>query len=177
MEKILTVLLICLTLWSCDKSKSSDNAVEFEFQLLDENGEQVTTFAFEENFSFSFAINNNTEDKLFLSEMYNMDSFFEVYKIDDSGELVSFGKPYDAIFCLYVGGYIIPSGGSLLIELPWTPGQDLNIPIFCGLKYDNTPLPVGNYQTGISATFTFQKDGEDFLTKASSINISFQIIP
>jgi len=177
MEKILTLIMICLALWSCDKSRSIDNSVEFDFQLLDENGEQATTFALEENFSFSFSIVNNTEDALFLSEMYNMDSFFEVFKIEDSGELVSYGKPYNAIFCEYIGGYIVSSGGSLLVELPWTPGQDLSIPIFCGLKHDNTPLPAGNYQTGISATFTFQKGGEDFLTKESSMNIFFQVTP
>ncbi len=177
MEKILPVILIGLVLWSCDKSKSIDDSVAFEFQLLDENGEQATTFALEENFSFRFAILNHTEDRLFLSEMYNMDSFFEVYKIEDSGELVSYGKPYNAIFCQYVGGYIIPSGGSLLIEIPWTPGQDVISPILCGLKYDNAPLPPGNYRTGISVTCTFQKGGEDFLTKESSINISFQIVP
>lgn len=177
MEKILTVILIGLALWSCDNSKRSDNFVEFEFQLLNENGEQATIFAFEENLSFRFAILNNTEDGLFLSEMYNMDSFFEVFKKEDSGELVSYGKPYNAIFCLYVGGYIIPAGGSLMIEIPWTPGQDIISPILCGLKYDNTPLPAGIYRTGISATCTFQKDGEDFLTKESSIDISFQIVP
>jgi len=177
MEKILTLIIICLALWSCDKYRSCENLVEFEFQLLDENGEQATTFAFEENFSFNFSIINNTEDALFLSEMYNMDSFFEVFKIEDSGELVSYGKPYNAIFCEYIGGYKIPSSGSLLVELSWIPGQDIISPILCNLKHDNTPLPAGNYQTGISTIFTFQKGEEDFLTKESSIDILFQITP
>ena len=177
MEKILTLIIICLALWSCDKYRSCENLVEFEFQLLDENGEQATTFAFEENFSFNFSIINNTEDALFLSEMYNMDSFFEVFKIEDSGELVSYGKPYNAMFCEYIGGYIIPSGDTLLVEIQWIPDPDLVPFILCGFKYDNTPLPAGNYQTSVSPTCTFQKGGEDFLTKASSINILFKITP
>jgi hypothetical protein len=177
MEKILTVILICFTLWSCDKFKSSDNPVVFEFQLLDEDGEQATEFSYEENFSFSFSIINNTEDRLVITEMYSMENFFEVFKIGDSGELVSFGKPYNAIFCEYVGGYLINSGDTFLVEIPWIPDPDLHIPILCGLKYDNTVLPVGNYQTSVSPTCSFQKGGEDFLTTTSSINISFQIIP
>ena len=177
MEKILTLFILCLILWGCDKSRSSSDSVEFEFQLLDENGEQATTFAFEENFSFSFSIINNTEDALFLSEMYNMDSFFEVFKIEDSGELVSYGKPYNAIFCEFIGGHIINSGDSLLVEIQWIPDLDLVTSILCGPKYDNTPLPAGNYQTCVSPTCTFQKGGEDFLTKESSIIIFFQILP
>jgi hypothetical protein len=37
--KVLPVILIGLALWSCDKSSSGDNPVDFEFQLLGEDGE------------------------------------------------------------------------------------------------------------------------------------------
>ncbi len=176
-ENILAVILICLTLWSCNKSVNNENLVEFKFQLYNEEGEHATTFVSGENFRFCFSIINNAEDRIFLSEMYNMENFFEVFKISDSGEQVSYGKPYDAIFCEYVGGYVINSGETFLVEIPWVPDQDLHIPILCGLKYDNTQLPVGNYQTIVSPTCSFQKGGEDFLTTTSSINISFQINP
>ena len=177
MEKILTVILILLTLWSCEKSQNDGDQVTFEFQLLDESGKNATEFSFGENFTFSFSITNNTDGKIFLSEMSGMEHFFEVFKISDSDELISYGKPYNAIFCEYIGGYKIPSSGSLLVELSWIPGQDIISPILCNLKHDNTPLPAGNYQTGISTIFTFQKGEEDFLTKESSIDILFQITP
>jgi len=168
-------LLFPITLWSCDKIQNEP--VEFEFQLLDEEGEQSTEFSYEENFTFSFSIINNTEERLTISEMYNMDNFFEVFKIGDSGDTISFGKPYDAVFCEFVGGYLIKPMDTFLIEIPWIPDPDLGIPILCNLKDDNNPIPVGNYQTSVSPTFTFQKGGEDFLKTPSSINISFKITP
>ena len=177
MEKILTVILILLTLWSCEKSQNDGDPVTFEFQLSDESGKNATEFSFGENFTFSFSITNNTDGKIFLSEMSGMEHFFEVFKISDSDELISYGKPYNAIFCEYIGGYIIPSGDTLLVEIQWIPDPDLVPFILCGFKYDNTPLPAGNYQTSVSPTCTFQKGGEDFLTKASSINILFKITP
>jgi hypothetical protein len=177
MEKILSVVLICFALWSCDKSKSIDNLVVFEFQLLDEDGEQATTFASGENFRFSFSIINNMDEDLFISEMYDMENFFEVFKICDSGEIISYGKPYSAIFCEYIGGYTINSNETFRLEIPWIPDPDLHLPILCGLKHDNIPLPVGYYQTSISSTFTLQKGGEDFLTTKLLINTPFQITP
>jgi hypothetical protein len=65
-----------------------------------------------------------------------MENFFEVFRIGDSGELVSFGKPYDAIFCFYVGGYIIHSSDTFLVEIPWIPDQDVHNPI------SNHPLRI-----------------------------------
>jgi hypothetical protein len=170
----LIISFLPIALWSCEKSQLHDDPVTFEFQLLDESGKQSTKFSFEENFTFSFSIKNNTDEDLAITEMYSMDNFFEVFKIGDSDELISFGKPYDAIFCEYIGAYRIDSGDTLLVEIPWIPDQDSHTFILCGLKYDNTHLPVGNYQTSVSPTFTFQKGGEDFLTTTSSINISFQ---
>jgi len=162
---------------SCYKPHIHGDPITFEFQLLDKTGKQTTKFSFEENFTFSFSIINNAEENLFLSEMSSMEHFFEVFKIGDSNELISYGKPYNHIFCLYVGGYVIHSGDTFLIEIPWIPDPDLIVSVLCGLKYDNTPLPVGNYQTSVSPTCTFLKDGEDFLTTNPSINISFQITP
>ncbi len=173
----LLLFLFPFTLMSCDKTQNDEDTVTFEFQLLDGSSKQDTKFSYEENFSFRFSIINNTEDGIVLTEMYNMENFFEVFKIGDAGELVSFGKPYNAIFCEYVGGYIIDSGDTLLVEIPWIPDQDLEIPILCGMKYDNTNLPEGNYQTSVSPTCTFQQGGEDFLTTTPSINIVFQITP
>ncbi len=46
---------------------------------LNEGGSQATTFAFEENFRFSFSIINNMDEDLFISEMYDMENFFEVF--------------------------------------------------------------------------------------------------
>ena len=166
-----------IALWSCEKSQNNDDPVTFEFQLLDESGKNAAEFSFGENFTFSFSIANNTDGNIFLSEMSGMEHFFEVFKISDSDELISYGKPYSAIFCEYIGGYIINSGDTLLIEIQWIPDPDLLPSILCGLQYDNTPLPAGNYQTSVSPTCTFQKGGEDFLTITSSFSISFQITP
>ena len=93
MEKILTVILILLTLWSCEKSQNDGDPVTFEFQLLDESGKNATEFSFGENFTFNFSITNNTDEKIFLSEMSGMEHFFEVFKISDSDELISYSKP------------------------------------------------------------------------------------
>ena len=177
MEKFLIIFLSCLALGSCDKSQLNDDLIVFDFQLLDESGKQSTKFSFEENFTFSFTIKNLTDENLALIGISNMDNFFEVFKIEDSHELISFGKPYDHVWCYYISGYGIDSGETLRIEIPWKPDQDTPYNIFCNLKYGNTHLPVGNYQTSVSPTCRFQKGEEDSQTISSSFNISFQITP
>jgi hypothetical protein len=177
MKNLLIIWFFCIALWSCDDSQQSSEPVEFDFQLIDNSGKQSTKFSYEENFTFSFSIKNNSEEDLFLSEMYNMDNFFEVFKIGDSDELASYGKSYNAIFCHYVGGYSIKSGETYLVEIPWIPDQDTHSTILCELNYDNAHLPVGNYQTSATPTCTFQKGGEDFHTTTSTTSISFQITP
>lgn len=177
MKKILIIWFSCLALWSCDKSEQVDEQIEFEFHLFDESGLQTTKFSFEENFSFSFSIKNNSEEDLFLSRVGNMDNFFEVFKIGDSAELTSYGKSYKSIWCYYIGGYPIKSGETFPVEIKWIPDQDTPSAILCGLNYDNAHLPVGNYLTSATLKCTFLIGGEYLHTITSTNRISFQITP
>jgi hypothetical protein len=177
-RNILVVFSFLVALLSgCDKFRNNDDLVTFEFRLLDESGRPSTEFSFEEKITFSFLIINNSADNLFLSEMGGMEHFFEVFKIKDSGELVSFGKPYEAIFCVYVGGCLLNSGDTIPVSISWIPDPDTYPGILCGPKYTHIPLPAGKYRTSASPSCTFQKGGEDFISTKTSLQISFQIIP
>ncbi|MEL7006348.1 MAG: hypothetical protein AAFN93_27020 [Bacteroidota bacterium] len=124
---------------------------------------------------------NLSEEELYLKSFSGMDDFFRVYQLQpnpETGDLVSIGKPYNAIFCQFVNGYIVPSKGTLKVELPWIPrlaDQESYSPILCNYNYNNQPLLKGSYTTGFTSDLSFSNGAETFNLKNQSFEINFKI--
>lgn len=159
-----SIIICCFCLISilstgCEK-ENFNFPVEFEFQLLDENGVPSTEFQEGQNFQFSLVIRNQSSKDIGYSPSFIGDDFFRIYRIDTSEGEVSMGKPYSSIFCEYIGGqFVIPAGDELRLEIPWIPSEDFCCPPFCKVN-NNSPLPKGNYKTFIEGSFDFVYKGE-----------------
>lgn len=145
--------------------------VEFEFQLLDENGNPSTVVQEGESFSFNLVIQNRSSIAIGYDPAFIDDDFFHVYRIDISEGEVSMGKPYSNVFCEFTGSsFIIPSDDERRFKIPWIPPADFCCPPFC-IANKNHPLPKGKYKTSIEGPFDFT-----YLEKSISITNRMEII-
>lgn len=183
MKKIMIISLAMLAanfFTSCEEEKI-EPPVNFEFRLLNANGEPSTVFDENEDFIFSFLIINNSKKQLYLEAINDMDDFFEVFDLtsnQENGELISLGKPYNAIHCEFVNGYVIPPLDTLEVKMHWIPifnNKDTYSKILCDYKYDNTYLPQGSYTTSFSSNFTIANGDNSFTTDNKSFEINFTV--
>ena len=122
----LYVVLLVITAFSCEDNLQEPVQVEFEFRLLNEQGQPSTTFKEGENFVFSFLITNSLkEDIAWYSscKLFSIKSLYSVYKLvmDDSGnqsyEFV--GQPFVApVICQDVPILVAP-GEEYYLKMPW----------------------------------------------------------
>lgn len=170
----LYVVLLVITAFSCEDNLQEPVQVEFEFRLLNEQGQPSTTFKEGENFVFSFLIINKSSERMFLDQRSLLTrEFLRVYKINNSEgvKLIDLGTPYRDK-CTMQAGFLIESNDTLKFEIPWIP--DFDHYFICELNTDNTPLSKGRYKTGFTSIFDFSFDSQS-LQSEQSFNINFQI--
>jgi len=165
----------------CEDENFDNIPVDFEFRLINEQGNTSVNFSEGNNFWFSFLVINNSDKELFFQSINNIDTFFEVFKLGDDespSEPISYGKPYKAVFCEYLlSGYKIQSKDSLEIKVAWVPKgvEQESYPILCNFNFDNEPLPAGNYRTSFISSFNFSYKGKSIKIEEKSFNITFKI--
>ena len=152
--KLVSLLFaISLLFASCEKDKN-ELPLEFKFTLLDTLGNEKTVFNQGENIIFSFQVINNSSEDLYMKHVLPKDGFFSVYRPNTNEGLLNYGRPYDHLFCRYIGGLHIPKNDTFKIVIPWyesviyTDGY-----IGCPLEsyHRNVPtLKFGNYYTEFS---------------------------
>ena len=159
---------------SCEKNKN-ELPVEFKFVLLDTLGNEKTVFNQGENIIFSFQVINNSSENLMLEFFLPNDDFFRVYQPNTNEGLLNYGKPYEHLFCEYIGALQIPKNGNLKVVIPWYESiKYTNGYIGCPLEtyHKNTPiLKVGKYYTEFSQSF---KIG-DIQTEEQYFKINFTV--
>lgn len=184
---LLLIFSAFLLLESCRKEELYPE-VQFDFNLLDSEGNSKIVFNEGENFTFQFRISTNDPDwKLY--DFENPDSdFFRVFKIDGSN-LTDMGKPYRSFGCqtIYAAcGYNMPYN----FQIPWVTGLDestlmnQNIhPPFC-LFSETDYLPKGKYLTRFNTQFIFVKcdlsnepdwNQQYYTTESIEFKIEFEI--
>lgn len=174
-------MISSILLFSNCENEKTDIPVDFEFRLLNVNGEPSTVFKEGEDLIFSFIIVNKSKNQLYLKAITDMDDFFKVFDLSsrqENGELISLGKPYKAVHCEYVNGYIIPSLDTLKIEIPWVPKEnniDSYPKIMCNYKYDNSYIAIGEYTTNFTSTFVVNTEENEFETEMKSFKINFTV--
>jgi len=171
---LLTVIATALLFASCEKDKN-ELPVEFKFRLLDTLGNEKTVFKQGENIIFSFQIINNSSEDLYFEHFSPNGEFFRVYKPNTTEGLLSYGCPYEYLFCEYIGAFKIPKNDIFEVVIPWyenikyTRGY-IGCPIET-FHRDVNDLIQGNYYTEFSQSF---KIG-DIQTEEKHFKINFTI--
>lgn len=99
-----------------------------------------------------FQVHNNSDHAIFLpNPVFDPATFLSI----SNRAGVSFGKPYEYIFCTYQGGTPLLAGQTYTFSIPWV--EEATYPTtsqFC--RHDATSyLPVGHYQTHFAPIFTW----------------------
>lgn len=179
---ILTFSPLLLIGASC-KEESIDLPVSYQFQLLDEQGNQSTTFQKGENFFVNFSIINNSDEIIYFNQnSLNKDNFFRVFeKVVENNkiQMIDYGKPYSGMFCLehYAGGIPIPANGSVDFKFAWHTDKEDNLSQLDPFCRSNAAdfLEKGNYVTKFSSHFIFSKGEERVTTDTLQFQINFEI--
>lgn len=173
----LPLFLIPLLFIRCDTA-TEELVVDFQFQLLKENGSPAVEFESGEDIVFSFlVINNGTQP--YALQSFDTEGFFEVYQLaTGQAQETSMGKPYTGVFCEYrLGGVHIAPQDTLVVQSAWLNADgehDKSNGVTCGHK-SSEPLSKGHYKTGFSAVFVFTAGTEPFTTSKRSFEVYFSV--
>jgi len=171
---IIALATILMFFASCEKNKT-DLPVEFKFVLLDTLGNEKTVFNQGENLIFSFQVINSGSEDLMLENFFPNDDFFRVYQLNTNGGTLDYGKPYEHLFCEYIGAFQISKNDTFKIEIPWNESVKYTDGyIGCPMEtyHRNTSiLNIGNFYTEFTQSF---KIG-DIQTEEKHFKINFTV--
>ncbi|MGE0020636.1 MAG: hypothetical protein AB7S72_13275 [Draconibacterium sp.] len=159
------VLLFLFVGVSCQKDEEIPYPkVEFDFKLLNENGEPSFTINEGENFTFHFKIITNDTIWKFYEFVDRDSNFFRVYRVED-GKQIDVGTPYKSYWCNTIES-VCGQNNPFVFELPWITGIGENeipdqsiFPPFCMFN-ETTLLPIGNYVTFFDEQIKFVRCGK-----------------
>lgn len=165
---------------SSKKSSKRKAEVDFNFRLLNTNGEESTTFKTGENFTFSLMLENNSGDSLFLDNSFLTDGngFCAVY--DQNGKLV--GQPFACSGAQIVSSDTHPFYGTqkeFTLNVPWSDSRPFWSVLhhnFKGLNQEK--LPKGKYYTIFKHRFCFDRksDKPSLCLQPVNVRIDFEVI-
>jgi hypothetical protein len=125
-------------------------------QLLNEQGQPATVFAQGQNIVFRFQVKNNSDQSIFLpNPVFDPTTFLAVY----TRARVSFGKPYEYIFCTYQGGIPLAAGQTYTFSIPWVEAAAYSTTAQFCRHAATTYLPLGRYQTHFAPSFAWTQQG------------------
>ena len=157
MKSVIKILFLCgiivFMAFSCEKNEDDSIPVEFKLRVLNEQGEESTTFNEGENIILSFLVINKSSETIFLEYFLPNENFFRVSQLNTLEGILDWGFPYIGILEIN-GGSEINTGDTLEIKYAWLETD--NIPnetyLISGHK-ETSELPVGFYKTGFSSFF------------------------
>jgi hypothetical protein len=165
---------------SSKKSSKRKSDVDFNFRLLNSNGEESNTFKAGENFTFSLKLENNSSDSLFLDNSFLADGngFCAVYTQD--GKLV--GQPFACRGVQIVSSDAHPFYGNqkeFTLNVPWSDSRPFWSVLhhnFKGLNQEG--LPKGKYFTVFKHRFCFDRkaDKPSLCLQPANVRIDFEVI-
>lgn len=151
----------CLASCSSDDEEEVFKDVAVKFSLINEKGEECTTFKYGENITFDLVIKNRTDQGIELLDVIDDNNYFinafAVYTSD--GQIV--GYPYDKM--RNPNADLLPRG-TIHWRTCWmvNPTETTDYAPFISTALKE-PLPKGNYYT----VFSFLYNGERKVFKAS----------
>ena len=153
------------------------DGIAFEFCLLNEKGIPATVFNEGENFSFFFAVTNNSHNNLYFDPdfaYYNENNFCRVYTSEDEG----LGKPFRALLVLAIGAGAYPfnTNETRVFEQQWVDNRD-SIWSWEKATYESTHQPYlkkGSYYTAFKYRFRFEGE-HSIKTDTLNFRINFKI--
>jgi hypothetical protein len=151
------------------------NGIEFNFCLLNEQGEPATVFNQGENFTFSFSIKNNFDDTLTVTTEFISSEFFKVYHVQDN---IDMGKPWTGLWCEYnlePQVLILPPVQSKQLNCAWVLTEN-NYPDYplC-MSESKNPLAKSEYYTKFNLDFHYSKKGKREQISNIIFKINFEI--
>ncbi len=165
---------------SSKKSSKRKSEVDFNFRLLNVNGQESTTFKAGENFTFSLILQNNSGDSLFLDNSFLTDGngFCAVYTHD--GKLV--GQPFACSGAQIVSSDSHPFYGNqreFTLDVPWSDSRPFWSVLHHNFKGLNQgSLPKGKYYTVFKHRFCFDRksDKPSLCLQPVNMRIDFEVI-
>jgi hypothetical protein len=158
-----------------------NNGIEFNFYLLNEEGNPSTVFSEGENFSFYFSTINQRDELLYFDYdfIYSTEPVFcRVYNSDGQ----DFGKPYYCNGTIFISLdiYGIERNDTIVFQVPWIDNRanwSWYSVAFKSLQQDH--LPKGKYYTEFEYDFVFRRtlNSDDDSLKINKIKfkINFEI--
>lgn len=131
------------------------------FQLLNEQGQEATTFAAGQNVVFRYELRNTTDQEMYLQpSIFEPTAFLEVFS-NASSPAQSVGTPYSGGLCTaYRAFYVLPAHGALTLTTAWVAApQYLDNEPFCQ-HAANVYLPKGHYHTAVVPRLSWHYGGE-----------------
>jgi len=152
------------------------NQIEFNFCLLNEEGQPGTVFNEGDNFSFSFSFKNNSPDTIIVTTEFINSDFYRVYQSDTN---IDMGKPWTGIWCEFSGmpqEIKLKPSSIFQLRCPWIL-NDNNYPNYplC-MAESKEPLFKGEYNTSIDLDFHYSKNGKVTIIDQLKFKINFKVI-
>ncbi|MDR2126330.1 MAG: hypothetical protein LBP63_05840 [Prevotellaceae bacterium] len=157
------------------------NGIEFEFCLLNEQGEPATIFNEGKNFSFYFSAINKSRESLYFDYdfIYLTEPVFcRVYNTDGK----DFGKPYQCNGATFIGlgTYLFHNDDTIIFQVPWADDrEDWNWHSLALKSTQQDYLPKGKYYTEFEYNFVFRRtlnnDDDALNTGKIKSKINFEI--
>ncbi|WP_125921434.1 hypothetical protein [Hymenobacter lapidarius] len=173
-----TSFVSVLFLSACkDKEVTPIGPIEGRFDIVNEQGKVMTSFAKGQNVIFRFEVKNTTSEAVFLKNpLFDAQQFLELYQLSSSTSNVLLGKPYNHIFCDYRGGFNIPARSTITLNISWVEVANYsNSAIFCS-HAANSYLQPGRYKSSFAAAFTILKPtGPETVLPAQSFSQEFDV--
>jgi hypothetical protein len=158
--RLLFLSAVLATSFSACRKADQAPSVPFKMtlQVLTEQGIETTMFTAGQNQVFRLTLTNTGDQELvFDAPLFDASTFLAVEGTSPAGSANyrDFGKPYQRVFCDFVGAYVVPAHGSRVLTIGWldTPTVATS-PSFCG-HATTASLPTGHYRTSFTPTLTW----------------------
>ncbi len=151
------------------------DGIEFNFCLLNEDGEPATVFNEGENFTFNFSFGNKKQNTVVVTTEFISPNFYRVYSSKDN---IDMGKPWTGLWCeLSLAPHEIKLAPSEYKELssPWmlTENNEPTYPL-C-MSGSNEFLPKGYYYTRFDLDFHYTMNDKEYVIDSTTFKITFEI--
>lgn len=157
----------------CGTDEPQPFPVEFEFRLLNSNGEVTTTFQEGEEIYFSLLFKNLTNEDVGIDKAFDCEDFFAVYKQTLKEDGTPLGFQFIASACnpritTEEGVYRIPANGTREIRYSWSSTESECL-------QQNANLTIGNYQAKVICSFQGSGDKYQDSKKDVNFNLDFSV--
>jgi hypothetical protein len=170
----LLLFMLCVLALACNKNSVEplDPEMDFKLRLLNEKGEESTSFKEGERFSMSFLITSKIDETRFfyLHGVTNNRGLFRIIRTQDSLDL---GQPYEPISCTGQKESI-KGKATLEIKIPWN-SDSVPTYAYCVQSIPKQLLGKGQYKTSFEGFLSVGSLESSRPTKKLSLSVNFDI--